>query len=201
MLSFLALPLMLVTATAPQDLSASDFASYCRFETLAGKDDVKGLSRDKQVAKVSKAMKLKPKQLEAVLSKGDGAGGSCEKLAKSFEEKARAALAGTPMEKRVKDFYYEVNYADDGDTYVVAYGVWSAEQPKRLEEEASLIAWAVGSTSPMVKVLSVRATEAQNEDNSMFEGKISAENMKKIDKTRIDSFADARYAKLFEKTK
>ncbi|MEW5854424.1 MAG: hypothetical protein AB2A00_36955 [Myxococcota bacterium] len=180
--------------SAAADLTAEDFRIYCGWQGEIAKDENKSLAKDKQLAKVAKLAKVSPKDLKKIVAKGDGAGGSCEAIAKDHESRARKALEGTPLAARVESLQLDF----DDPTHVVAYVKWKGEQEKRLEEEASLIAWAVGSNAPIVRTLSIRAVDPKDGETALLEGKISAEQMTKIDKARIDSFADARYMKLFD---
>jgi hypothetical protein len=193
-----ALALLLSPAAAPAAanpaFTAEDLRLYCGWLTEIQKDDTKDLSRDKQLAKVAKLAKVAPKVLKETLEKGEKAGSSCEVIRADQEKKARAALAATPLDKRIESFQLDM----EDPSHVGAYVSWKGDQEKRLEEEASLIAWAVGSASPIVRTLSARAVDPKDGETALFEGKISSENMGKIEKERIDSFADARYVKLFD---
>lgn len=182
-------------AALPKDaLSPEDFRVYCGWLTEIGKDDTKGLSKDKQMAKVAKLAKVNPKQLKAVVEKGQKAGESCEAIKAALEKKAQEAIAGTPIGKRLESFQLDM----EDPSHVVAYVSWKGDQEKKLEEEASLIAWAVVSNATIVRTLSARAVDPKDGETALFEGKMSNENMGKIEKERIDSFADSRYVKLFD---
>jgi hypothetical protein len=179
---------------AKDTLTPEDFRIYCGWLTEKDKDETKGLSKDKQMAKVAKLAKVNPKQLKAVVEKGQKAGDSCESIKSDLEKRAKDVLASSAMGKRLESFQLDM----EDPSHVVAYVSWKGDQEKKLEEEASLIAWAVGANAPIVRTLSARAVDPKDGETALFEGKMSSENMGKIEKDRIDSFADSRYVKLFD---
>jgi hypothetical protein len=175
-------------------LDAEDFRIYCGFLAESAKDEYQRMTHAQRYASVSKLAKVSPRQLEKIVARGRATGDSCESVARLFEESARKALAATPLNERVLSLSLDV----DDPTHVVAYVCWKADQEKRLEEEAAWVAWAVRAGAPIVRTLSTRAVDPKDGETARFEGKISAEQMSKIQKDRIDSFADARYLKLFD---
>ncbi|MBI5495228.1 MAG: hypothetical protein HY904_09365 [Deltaproteobacteria bacterium] len=174
--------------------NAEDYRLYCGWLTEVTKDENKGLSKDKQVGKVAKLAKVKPAQLKAVVDKGDKAGGDCAAIAKQMEDKARGALAGTPLEKRLESLQLDT----EDPSHVVAYVAWKGDQEKLLEEEASLLVFTVMNEAPIVTTLSVRAVDPKDGETALFEGKIAADNVGRIQKERINSFADSMYIKWFD---
>jgi hypothetical protein len=196
-----ALPLVLALVSAPApvanpELSAEEFRIFCGWQEEMQKPENAPPVTEKHYARVAKLAKVNPKELKKTVAKAEGVGPTCEAIAKTYEDKARKALADTPLDARILSFSLDL----DDPTHVVAYVSWKGEKEKLLEEEASLVAWAVSHHAPIVRTLSTSAKDSKDPENApaLFEGKISTEQAKKIDRARIDSFADARYIKLFD---
>jgi hypothetical protein len=191
----LALSLSLGSAAPAAGLSADDFRIYCGWLSEVAKDENKGLPRDKQVAKVAKVAKLAPKQLKESVARGEAAGPTCEGIAKGMEEKVTAALKAEPMGPRLDSVQVDM----EDPSHVVVYLTWKVQDVRKVEEEASTAAWAVAQNASITTTLSVSAKK--DDDTPVFEGVISADNARRIDKARINSMADGPYVKFFEKPK
>lgn len=190
----LTLGLVAAPGAGAATLSADDFRVYCGWLAAVEEDEVKGLSRKKQLNKVSKMAKMPAKKLGAVVKKGEKAGSNCADIAKAMEAQVRGQFKDgpQPMVDRVDLLTLDI----EDPSHVVAYVTWRVEDPKKVEEEAATAAWAVISGAPIVTTLSM---SAKRDGLPVFEGLISANNARLIDKGRINSLSDGPYAKFFEK--
>jgi hypothetical protein len=103
------------------------------------------------------------------------------------------------------NFSYESLDVDIADpSHVVASLVWRRKSPGRQCEEAATAATMLAESLPFVKTFALQVRDLGDvamQSEPLFEGKLSLERAKQIERSQIDKFAETRYAKLFDGVK
>lgn len=188
----------LVLASELSQLKAADFRYASYFKEAQEHPAISKLkSDDAKVAAVAKDLKIKPKELAAALEKMEAAGGDVESITKAVESAVKAAAEST----RVKGKVLDVLVNAEEPKHVVLYVRWQSSGSRDVVKEASTIAAIVSAETPLVSTLSLAAISpkaGKDSKDAVWSGKISAESMAKVQKSRIDDYGDRLYKGLFE---
>jgi len=178
-------------------ISADEYHAAAYFKEALEHPKINKLkNRKQQIQAVAKDLRWKPKQLEQAIDKVESLG-EPEDVAKKIELEIREAAAAT----RVKDNLLDVLVNADEPKHVILYVRWQGTSSKDVVKEASTIANLVADRTPMISTLSLAAIHPKapkSSKDAVWSAKISADSMKKIQKSRIDDYGDRLYRGLFE---
>jgi hypothetical protein len=188
------------------ELTRDDFYLYCGYLTeLENPKIAKIRSKKAQNKKIARRAKVGVKKLQAAVAKGEQVGATCDEIGKKYESEAMDALksqkafAGRVM---MKQFYVDWSTPD----HVVIGVTWNGGDKKKLVQEASLLASVLVEAAPIAKTIALRAVNPRAPDKTKdeaiwWEAKISSDRATRIDRERIEDFADRRYIRLFDGVK
>jgi hypothetical protein len=190
-----------LSARAEADLTAKDFYVFCEYQEAIDTKAYRNLSPKRRDKKMAKKARMSLKKLRGHLKKAGAYGDTCEEVGKHFRDKAEAAVK-KELPGRIQDFHMDLRTPDKVVVLIRFQGVLK----KDVVADASLVAWAVHQSAPIVWTTAVRGVDPQAPDpmadNAIwFEGKISQTRAQQIKKKRIASFANTRYVKLFDGVK
>jgi hypothetical protein len=187
------------SASGPKhELSPEDFRLFCGYQDALANPEVAKLKGAKRDAKIAKMAKLPPKKLLAAVAKAEAVGQTCDEIAKMFEVAAKKAVDGV-LAGRVDSFDYDTS----DPSHVVASVVFRGGDIKKVVQEATMVAKAIGDVAPITKTLAIRVVSPTAPDRTAdaaiwFEGKMNADRSANIDASRVKDFADSRYIRLFD---
>lgn len=185
------------TAAELKDITAEDFKAVAYYKEALEHPQIQKLkSKQAQIAAIAKDLKMAPKKLEAAVEKVEAVGDPAD-IAKKVEEVIREATGET----RVKGKVLDVLVNAEEPKHVVLYVRWQASNNKDVVKEASTIASLVSEKTPLISTLSLAAIHPKaptTSKDAVWSGKISAQSMAKIQKSRIDDYGDRLYRGLFE---
>ena len=154
-------------------------------ETLVEDDE------ETRTKKIAKNLGVTIEELEAAVAKVKAVEST---LGSSTAAAVRDSLGQTPMVGRLLEV--EINTET---RHVVAYVKWRCPDKRDIDLEAAYVAWAIGDSNPLVKVLGLWCV---NEiDTKLFSAQIGREAFTKIRKSSIPRFAASRYIRFFQKIK
>lgn len=184
---------------AGPDVTGEDYRLFCGYLDALEDPKVKALKteaqRDQRIAKMAK---LSVPKLKAAVAKVEKLGATCDEVGKKLEADALAALQKA-LPGRIA--VYQLDYSSPD--HVVALLTWKGGDKKQLEEEASLVAWTIADAAPIVRTIAVRGVnplvkDADSDEATWFEAKITRDRAARIDVKSIKDFADTRYIRLFD---
>lgn len=185
-------------ATDVTEITPDDFYGAKYFETALEHPKVaRQKSESRKVALVARDLGWKKTKLQSALEKMRSLEGDPLELARS------AIMAGFE-ESRVKGRVLDVLFNASEPKHVVAYVRWRGSKSREAVKEASTIAHVIAEKAPFVSTLSLAAIHPKATDDSktsVWEAKIARMSMERIKPTRIDSYADRLYARMFEDMK
>lgn len=194
--SLFAIALLVSTPAFAEDLAsitAEDFKAAAYFKEAQESEALSGKPHKQQIAAVAKDLKITPKKLEAAIDKVGDTG----EVTKKVEETIREAAGET----RVKGHVLDVLVNAEEPKHVVLYVRWQTTNSKDVVKDAATIANLVAEKTPLVSTLSLAAIHPKapaTSKDAVWSGKISAQSMAKIQKSRIDDYGDRLYKGLFE---
>jgi hypothetical protein len=184
-------------ATELSEVSAQDYYEAAYFKGALDNPKISRLRHDQQISAIARDLKVKPKSLQQAIAKVEATCGEPEQIGRVAE---KAVMKGADK-TRVKGRVFDILLNTDEPKHVVAYVRWQASSSKDVVKEASTIASLIAQETPFVSTLSLAAIHPKANKESkdaVWSAKISAEAMKKIQKQRIDDYADRLYKGLFE---
>lgn len=186
------LPYSAAMAAQPIELSVDEYKQYQHYKRAIDDPRVQKLKPEARLAAIAKDAKLKPKDLEKAVAKGEAAGD----LKTKCEQNIKELLDESDLKGRVPRI--EV---DTEDAHAVAYVQWLNEKPELLVVEASVAAAKAAAACPITSTITVWAQDKANPKARVFQALISTSAAAKINAERAKDFADTRYKRLFEKVK
>jgi hypothetical protein len=186
-------------AHAAVDMNEEDYRLYCGYLDALGKPDIQKLKGDDaREKKIATMAKVKPAVLHGSVDKGTKAGATCDEIGKQVASDAKRGL-DSALPKRIT--FFDLDYSDPN--HVVARVSWLGIDKKKLDQEASLVAFVLASEAPIVKTIAIRAVDPTAadktaDDASWFDAKISRDKAAHIQKDKIADYAETRYSKLFD---
>jgi hypothetical protein len=194
-LSILAMPAAF--ASELSEVSQADFYQAAYFKGALENPKISRLNHDQQISTIARDLKVKPKNLQAAIQKIEALCGDPDDIGKV----ASTALLHGADKTRVKGRILDVLINTEEPKHVVAYVRFQTSSSKEVVKEASTIANLIATEAPFVSTLSIAAIHPKADKESkdaVWSAKISADSMKKIQKQRIDDYADRLYKGLFE---
>lgn len=185
------------SALAADSMSPDEFRVYCGYQLALQDEKVQKLKGKRQLKKIARMARIKLRKLKTIVAKGETWTGSCDAISKQAEKDIKAELEKTRVKGRVE--FVEVSGAE-WDQMVVRIRIKGSED-RFVEEDASAAAYATREKFPMASTMAVAIFNPLNPKESWFEGIISNARMRNIQLSRIDSFADTRYMRLFDNKK
>jgi len=179
-------------AADPFPLSRDEYKMYKHYQDALADPRVQKMKPEARMAAIARDAKLKLKELQAAVEKGDGAGDLKAKCDQGLKE----ALEGTAL----KGLTGKVE-ADLSEAHGVAYVQWMNDSPDKLNVEACVAARAAVDGCPIVSSVQVWAQDKANPKARVFQGLISASAAANIKPDKLKDFAETRYIRLFEKVK
>lgn len=189
--------LLVQQAQANEKMTADDLRLYCGYVDSLADPKMQKMRPKKRDKKIARMAKIKLKKLKDIIARGKTWGEDCSGIIKLAEGKIMESLQATRVKGRVE--FVEVR-GEQWDQMVVR-ARWKGDEDRFLEEEAAAVAWATYKEFPMVHTLAVAAYDPLNPEKILFEGIITNARMGNIQESRIESFADTRYIKLFDNKK
>lgn len=184
-------------ASAGEPLDPQEFRLYCGYLTEIQDEKVQRAKPARRINMIARKARVKPAKLRSIVERGEQYGDDCAQIMKAGEKTIMAALQETRVKGRVE--FVEVSGAE-WDQIVVRVR-WKGGEDRHLEEEAATIAYETYASFPMVSELGVAAYNPADPSSNWFEGIISHSRLSNIQKSRIDTFADTRYIRLFDNRK
>ncbi len=184
-------------ASELSEVSAQDYYEAAYFKGALDNPKISKLKHDQQINAIARDLKVKPKKLQQAIAKVEALCGEPDQIGKVAEK----ALMKSADKTRVKGRVLDVLLNTDEPKHVVAYVRWQASSSKDVVKEASTIANLIAEETPLVSTLSLAAIHPKADKASkdaVWSAKIGADSMKKIQKQRIDDYADRLYRGLFE---
>ncbi len=184
-----------VSAAEIGEISTDDYYGAYYFKNALEHPQISKIkSRKKQIKKVARDMKWKSKKLRAAIDKLDSLSGDPVELAKAAITEGFAA-------SRVKGRILDVLVNAEEPKHVVVYVRWQATKRKEVVKDASAIANVIANKAPFISTLSISAIHPKakkTSKKSVWSGKIGRASMERIDKNRIEDYADRLYKRMFE---
>lgn len=177
-------------AAADPKISREDFKTYLETQNAFKDERVQKMPEARRIPEIARRnFKLSGAALQAILDRVE-AGGGAEGVSDAARRSIEEALAGTPLKGRIK----EVSI-DAGSSHVVAYIKWVGS-PKRVEQEAVLVALKAGEATEIPSTLALWSVDEAGAD--LWRARIGADRTRNIREDRIEDWAKTRYVRLFE---
>jgi hypothetical protein len=189
---FIALTATSALASEPFPLTRDEYKMYKHYQDALADPRVQKMKPESRLAAIARDAKIKPKDLEKAVEKGDAAG--------DLKARCEAGLKEALDASALKGLTGKVE-ADLGEEHGVAYVQWLNESPDKLAPEACVAAKAAVDGCPLVSSVQVYAQDKANPKARVFQGLISATAAQKISVDKLKDFAETRYLRLFEKVK
>lgn len=185
-------------ASSPE-ITGEDYRLFCGYLDALEDPKVKAIKSEKQRdQRIARMAKLSVAKLKASVAKVEKLGATCDEVGKKLEADALAALQKA-LPGRIA--VYQLDYS--APDHVVALLTWKGGDKRQLEEEASLVAWTIADSAPIVRTIAVRGVnplvkDSDSDEATWFEAKITRDRASRIDVKSIKDFADTRYIRLFD---
>ncbi|HJL40036.1 MAG TPA: hypothetical protein RMG48_01920 [Myxococcales bacterium LLY-WYZ-16_1] len=185
------------TAAAAEltEITVEDFHGAAYFENALEYPEVAKLpNRRARIRRVARDMGWPPARLAAAVDKVGSLGSDPVELAqKAIEE----GFKGTMLEGRI----LQVLINADEPKHVIAYIRWRGSHKVDVVKEASTVAHVVHKQAPFISTASIAAIHPKapaNTKQTVWSAKIGHSSMARIQPSRIETYADRLYARLFE---
>lgn len=181
-----------------QDITPTIFFEGTYFQRALEHPKVaKQRSRSRQLAMVARDIRRPKGELSRSVDTLEALGGDPLELAKKA---VMAGFKGTRVDGEVLDIILNA----DEPRHVVMYVKWRGSRSTAAVKEASTIAAVVAKEAPLVSTLSLAAIHPKapkDSKTSVWSAKIARGSMGRIQESRIESYADRMYQRLFEGVK
>lgn len=185
-------------ATDITEITPEDFYGAAYFKNALEHPKVAAAANERrQIAMVARDMGWNRRKLAAAIEKVRSLPGEPTELAKK-------AFLDAVAESRVEGRVLDVLFNDSEPKHVVMYVRWRGSKAKEAIKEASTIAHLVGIHAPFVSTLSLAAIHPKAPDaskKSVWQAKISRTSMERINPSRIETYAERMYTRMFEELK
>lgn len=178
-------------AWAGEGVSKEDYKTYMEYREVLSDERVQALPEERRVAAIAQRnFKMKGPQLQAVIDRVEAAGGPGGIEAEGVKA-VREALAGTELNDRISEVRL-----DTASGHIVTYVTWTTEGPRKVVQEAVLLALKAGKAAPLASTLFLWAKDESGE--TVWRAKLGQDRVQNIREDRIADWAVTRYLKLFE---
>jgi hypothetical protein len=187
---------------AAPDITGEDYRLFCGYLDALENPKIAKLKGKRQEKAIARMAKMKRKTLMKAVKKVEQVGSTCEEIGKMLEENTKNALESEVGKAKIA--FFNLDYSDP--SHVVAQVTWRVVNKKKILHDASLISKILADEAVITKTIALRGVKARAKDWSadeamLWEAKTSPTRVSRVDKSKIEDWADTRYKRFFDGVK